>query len=289
VAALGRAHSLLAQNRWEGGDLSQIVTEETAAYQRPGQVEARGPAVILNANAVQPVSLLVHELATNAVKYGSLSVDAGHVNVNWSLLANGHLQVRWTETGGPAVTEREGEVEGFGSTLVREVMRRQLGGSLDLQWPASGLLFTATLPPNQFRLDFPTAHAPAHEGDPGASKSAAAGRLLIVEDEALIAMELSADLTALGWQIIGPAATMDEARRLIASDTPDAALLDINLSGTLVYPLADQLAARGVPIVFCTGYEQIEGAAAFRGALMVRKPVNIAVLDGQLRRARAVA
>ena len=286
VAALGRAHSLLAQNRWEGGDLAQIIGEETAAYQKPGQVVASGPVINLNPNAVQPMSLLLHELATNAVKHGALSTETGRVNIEWSILADGQLEFDWIEAYGPA--PQRPEAEGFGSTLVREVVTRQMGGALSIEWPIEGLRFSATLPSKAFRHE--RVAAPANNnGSQDATVEVSPGRLLIVEDESLIAMELSADLAAMGWEIMGPAATLEEARRLIAATLPHAAVLDVNLSGELVYPLAQQLRARGVPFVFCTGYEDLVGTDEFRGTPLVRKPVNIPVLNGHLRRVRAAA
>ena len=287
VAALGRAHSLLAQNRWEGGDLGQIIAEEVSAYERPGQIGAVGPTVNLRPNAVQPVSLLIHELATNAVKYGSLSVERGRVEVAWLVRPDGQLELNWTETCGPSPQRRD--AEGFGTTLVREVVTRQLAGTLEINWPVAGLQFKATLPPKTFRVEAanPTRGVEGALGD--ARPAQVAGRVLIVEDEALIAMELSGDLSALGWEIVGPAATIEEARRLIEDALPDIAVLDVNLSGELVYPLAEFLAASGVPFVFCTGYEDLQDAEQFRAVPVVRKPVSVPVLNGHLRRAREAA
>lgn len=93
VGALGRAHSLLAQNRWQGGDLGKIVADETAAYHKPGQLRCKGPKVVLTPNAVQPVSLLIHELATNAVKHGAFSSPAGKVDVQWRAEADADLAI----------------------------------------------------------------------------------------------------------------------------------------------------------------------------------------------------
>ena len=286
VAALGRAHSLLAQNQWEGGDLAKIIVDETAAYQRSGQIKAEGPSVILGPNAVQPISLLVHELATNAVKYGALSVDGGRVDIAWSVLASEDLELRWSETGGPAV--RKPESDGFGSTLVREVATRQLGGDLRIEWAETGVRLAVQVPATAFRLDA-QAHGAAQVTDRPSGASASRHRLLVVEDEALIAMELCAGLASLGWEIVGPAATVEEAKRVLAGTLPDAAALDVNLGGKLVYPLADWLHEQGVPFVFCTGYERLEDNDRYRDWPLVRKPVNIALLDGELRRIREAA
>lgn len=283
VSALGRAHSLLAENRWEGGDLRQIVVDETAAYHKPGQIQITGPDLVLAPYAVQPLSLLVHELATNAVKYGAFSVAEGRVEVEWRVLPDETLQLGWSESGGPIV--KEPAARGFGSTLVREVATRQLAGSIDIAWPAGGLQLTATLPALVYRSE---PHRPQPAGKPHEAEAPVAsttGRLLVVEDEALIAMELCKDLGQLGWEIIGPASTVEEALQLLdGGPLPDAAVLDVNLCGQLVYPVAERLQALQVPFVFCTGYQRLDDHQGFNASPIVRKPVNITSLDQELRR-----
>lgn len=288
VAALGRAHSLLAQNRWEGGDLAQIATDETAAYHRGGQVRIAGPTFVLPPNTVQPLSLLIHELATNAVKYGALSVDTGRVDIGWTVLPGGGLELHWTETGGPAVLEPVSA--GFGSTLVREVATRQLGGSLDISWPPGGMCLVAALPLSAYGSDPSSLAAAVAESRAATGEPRSRGRLLVVEDESLIAMAVCQDLASLGWSIIGPAASIEEARRLMGETSlPDAAVLDVNLAGSPVYPLAEWLQSKRVPFVFCSGYEQLEDHPAYETWPRVRKPVNIKALDDELRRAREAA
>ena len=140
VSALGRAHSLLAENQWEGGELGQIIAEETAAYQGPGRIKVDGVPVVLSPNAVQPLSLLVHELATNAIKYGCLSVEHGLASVSWRLLPGKELELSWREFGGPQVGEPVSK--GFGSTLVLEVVQGcgpvagDAGHAVAPGWPA---------------------------------------------------------------------------------------------------------------------------------------------------------
>lgn len=290
VSALGRAHSLLAQNRWEGAELAQIVADETAGYQRDGQVSIDGPRIVLPAKTVQPVGLLIHELATNAVKYGALSVDTGRVQIGWTILPGEDLELLWSETGGP-LTEQP-DSSGFGSTLVKEVATRQLGGTLGIEWPRSGMRLVATFPPSAYRLDHPP--APTSATTPAAALPNIAvprrGRLLVVEDEALIAMAIARDLALLGWDIVGPVASVAEARRLIgATSLPDAAVLDVNLGGTLVYPLAEWLQSQSVPFVFCSGYEQLDDFPAFDRCPRVRKPIDAGLLDGELLRVRKAA
>lgn len=280
VAALARAHSLLAQNHWKGADLAHLIKDEIAPYQKPGQVVASGPDIMVQPNAVQPISLIVHELATNAVKYGALSSQYGQVDIQWRLLADGRLRLDWCESGGPPTAVPRNQ--GFGSTLINAVGARQLNGEIIVQWPREGIKVTVIMPPDRFRAESlrpPEAKARAPEPEKQE------GRLLLVEDEMLVAIELSKALREYGWEIIGPAATLDEAYELLADDgPPDAAVLDVNLNGEMVYPLADLLDARGVPFLFCSGYEALEGGERFVSHPVVRKPTSLAMLMSELRR-----
>ncbi|MDB5580665.1 MAG: hypothetical protein JWR80_5841 [Bradyrhizobium sp.] len=139
IHALARAHSLVAQSRWEGADLHRLVSEELAPYvsaERP-QVWASGPAIPLAPSAAQSMALAIHELATNAVKYGALSTLQGAVHVNWHTEADGTLRFRWVETGGPPVTAPARR--GVGTTVIDSAVR-QLGGRVTLDWPPEGLV-----------------------------------------------------------------------------------------------------------------------------------------------------
>jgi len=138
VRALSNAHTLLAQSRWEGADLRALVTKELAPYYREGTPRAYmdGPDLILEPRLAQSVAVILHELTTNAVKYGSLSVPAGHVEVEWSRAPDGHLMLRWGETGGPAV--KPPTRKGFGTRVVDQVIRAELGGEARYHWRTEG-------------------------------------------------------------------------------------------------------------------------------------------------------
>jgi PAS domain S-box-containing protein len=282
VGALGRAHSLLAQNRWQGGDLGKIVTDETAAYHKPGQLRTHGPKVVLTPNAVQPVSLLIHELATNAVKHGALSSPSGKIDVHWRLARDGDLEIIWVESGGPTVVQ--GSPEGFGTTLMSTVSR-QLGGEVTTQWTPEGIRVTAQLPAANYRAEVISGSAAAEAGGAAMGAVPRAGRLLVVEDELLVGMELANALRDEGWEVVGPAGTLEEALEMLAGDVlPDAAILDINLNGQLVYPVADLLRVRGIPYLFCTGYESPDEDERYRHSPIVQKPTNLRVLIEEVRK-----
>jgi CheY-like chemotaxis protein len=109
-------------------------------------------------------------------------------------------------------------------------------------------------------------------------------RVLIVEDEYLIASELALELEKLGAEVIGPASSVREALRLVENEALDGAVLDINLRGERAYPIADALAARAVPFVFATGYDATSLPAAYEDLPRCEKPVNACTLAGMLAR-----
>lgn len=141
IQALGRAHSMLAASRWEGADLDRVLSEELAAYRsRDGErVRLAGPQLLLKPSAAQALALVIHELATNAAKYGALSAPEGRLRVSW-LVDGARLVLTWEESGGPplAPPAPQGRV-GFGSRLIRGSIERQLGGTLELDWAFPGL------------------------------------------------------------------------------------------------------------------------------------------------------
>lgn len=286
VSALARAHSLLAQNRWSGAQLRKVIQDEVSAYERPGQVQYRGPDILLSPKAVQPIGLLIHELATNAVKYGALSVNKGRVDIEWKLKDGDQLYINWRESNGPDVTPPK--QKGFGSSLITTVTGLQLGGEVEIEWHPKGILVSAYLPGGVMRpLDF-AAPTPTADDDVAmlAESSHMTGKLLVVEDEMLIAMQMTESLKEAGWSVMGPAATMEEADQLLAgSGMPDAAILDVNLDGKTVFPLAESLRRRGVPILFCTGYETLDAEGRFEDCTKLRKPANVVQIITAVRTA----
>jgi two-component sensor histidine kinase len=149
VSALARAQTLLAQDRWRGADLRALVEGELAPFVGQGgpRAELDGVLVVLPPGAAQPVAMALHELATNAVKYGALSTPAGRVSVSWGLEGGprGVLRLRWAETGGPPVAGPPSR-RGFGSRVLDATLRRQLGGGVALQWERTGLVCNMEVP-----------------------------------------------------------------------------------------------------------------------------------------------
>ena len=283
IAAIARAHNLLARNQWHGGKLDQIINDEVAAYIRPGQFECEGPSVVLMPRAVQPIGLLIHELATNAVKYGALSVTEGKVRVRWTIDLNGALELEWRETGGPVVAPPTSK--GFGTTLISTVTAQQLSGSVSVDYDPAGIIASALLPPDILREPLRQIGESLSAAPAAAAAAGSSGRVLIVEDEVLIAMQMKEVLTQRGWQVLGPVTNMNDASALLDSHgTPDVAVLDANLNGELAAPLAKRLRDAGVPVVLCTGYERIDDDR-FASCILLRKPANLQQLVSGIERA----
>ena len=284
ISALARAHALLSENRWHGADLALTVAGELAPYARPAQLQLSGPSVMLRPGSVQPIGMIVHELGINACKYGSLLHDAGMVAIDWEVRPDGSVDLQWRESGGPEVTAPG--AAGFGTNLLNQVVTRQLHGRIFFDWAREGLGVSVSLPAPQVRPD-PQKVKERRPSPvlPQLSDEGAGPTVLVVEDEALVAMELKAELAARGWRIVGPAGTLDEAMDLVRRRTDIcAAVLDVNLEGVAIEPLVERLKAVGVPFVLCTGYSAQDMEARFGASPLAAKPVDIAQLDQTLRR-----
>jgi PAS domain S-box-containing protein len=138
IQALANVHGLFVKSRWTGAELHNLVTQELSPYYQPGRARVLidGPSVLLEPNTAQTIAVCLHELATNAAKYGALSLPEGQIQIEWSLGADKRLILRWTETGGPLVMAPTRH--GFG-TRVMGGMIRGLNGEMRLDWRAEGL------------------------------------------------------------------------------------------------------------------------------------------------------
>nr|WP_276571641.1 HWE histidine kinase domain-containing protein [Bradyrhizobium sp. dw_78] len=140
INALARVHGLFVQSRWTGAELHNLVTQELSPYcgQTVERVRIDGPPLLLEPNTAQTIAISLHELATNAAKYGSLSVADGRVEIAWSRTADGRLSLRWIESGGPADTPPAHR--GFGTRVMENIIAHQLRGEVHFDWREQGLV-----------------------------------------------------------------------------------------------------------------------------------------------------
>ena len=137
--ALAKAHKLISETRWQGADLRRLVTEELTPFGLGSgdRITAEGGNLALTAAAAQGMALALHELATNAVKYGALSTDSGEVHVRWSS-GDGVLRLRWEERGGPAV--KKPSRSGTGLKVLQRAFEGGAAGRTELVWAPGGLV-----------------------------------------------------------------------------------------------------------------------------------------------------
>jgi two-component sensor histidine kinase len=145
IQALAANQDLLVQNEWQGVDVEDLVRAQLAPFADlvGSRITVCGPPVRLNAAAAQAIGLALHELATNAGKYGALSVDAGCVDVGWRLDSD-IFAMSWTERKGPPVSPPKRR--GFGSTVVDSMVKQTVNGEVHLDFIPSGVVWNLTCP-----------------------------------------------------------------------------------------------------------------------------------------------
>ena len=146
IDALARAHTLLASSRWAGIELHALVGAELAPFREDNghsRITTEGPDLLLLPDAAQVVAIVVHELATNAAKYGALSAPGGHLDVNWKHQGD-DIVLRWREREGPRVATPSHS--GFGSMILQASVTQQLDGTVRLDWSPDGLTVELSMP-----------------------------------------------------------------------------------------------------------------------------------------------
>jgi two-component sensor histidine kinase len=139
IDALANVHTLFVESRWMGAQLHSLAAQELLPYRdgREERVRINGPIVMLEPDTAQAIAMSLHELATNAAKYGSLSATDGDVEIAWTHTAGGRLSLSWTESGGPTITPPTHR--GFGTRVIEKAIGGQPGGEVRLDWRATGL------------------------------------------------------------------------------------------------------------------------------------------------------
>jgi two-component sensor histidine kinase len=143
IKALSANQDLLVRNEWKGVGIDHLVRAQLAHFADliGSRIGADGPTLELTATAAEAIGFALYELATNAGKYGALSTDRGRVDICWCARGD-TFDMKWTERGGPSVSAPEGH--GFGTTVMKNVVERSLGGTVDVDFAPSGLIWRLT-------------------------------------------------------------------------------------------------------------------------------------------------
>lgn len=265
-----------------GGAIAQLVETEAGLHRQdatPGRVTASGPNLMLDERAFGILALVVHEMMTNAAKYGALSVPEGRLEITWTQTPSGGCELHWRETGGPAI--RGPRREGFGTRLIRSAFEYDLRGTVAITFDASGVEGRFLIPAPHIKAGAAVEARPEAAAAPAGSLAGLS--VLIVEDQGLIAMDAEETLRRLGAGTIRLAPTAEEALAALETFTPDAAVLDFNLGSGTSEPVAERLFDQGVPFVFTTGYsDRVMIPSRFGTVPLVRKPISDAAIASQI-------
>jgi len=141
IQSMADAHTLLSQRRWRGVDIADLASRQLAPYATKTNTVIDGPHIILSPAATQALAMVLHELATNAVKHGSLSTPRGKVSVTWDRRVGedgvARVAIAWRESGGPPVAGPGHS--GYGTNLIRNLIPHELGGTTDLVFASEGI------------------------------------------------------------------------------------------------------------------------------------------------------
>ena len=282
LQALSAAHSMLSDSHWQGAELTSLIRRILA--DDGARIVLSGPQVMLGSQATLHLSMVIHELATNARKYGALSGPGGQLALSWSLHRTEHEQavhISWVETG--TSTLRPGRA-GFGSKLIQSLVNAN-GGDARMSYGASGISWEIRMllpePPPSRIPRFETKPEVASAGCRQHNSGLLGKRVLVVEDEPMVLLELVQILEDAGVKVVGRAVTLASALEAIQELRFDAALLDANLGGHHVDELAAGLARRTIPFMFLSGYERENLPTPFHHSVLIPKPFTAQqVLDG---------
>ena len=147
IQSMANAHGLLSRSHWQGVSLKELVSNELAPCVRTGGASVMGPDILVSAEAAQPIAIVLHELVTNASKYGALSAPRGHITVRWRCRANERaeaLLLDWIEAGGPTVVVPT--QTGYGTRCIRSLIPYELGGTVDLDFHSEGVRCSIEVP-----------------------------------------------------------------------------------------------------------------------------------------------
>ena len=301
LLAFARVQALLTRTANVSVGIASIVQDEVSVQaEHEGQYVLDGPDIALSPKAAEVLTLAIHELATNAVKYGALSVPTGRVTVRWSTFekrGGSWLAFDWTEEGAPARPQPTADTprrRGFGSELIEGRIPYELrgrgkvtiepgGARCHLEFPLQdGASILETDAPQRATVFGGTIDM---TGEPDLTGR----RILVVEDDYYLATDTARALRGAGAEVMGPYATEEDARAELNEQRPDAAVVDINLGRGPSFKLAETLKDGCIPFVFTTGYDVEVIPAEFDSVERLQKPLELRHIVGAITKLMTAA
>ncbi|EAQ28960.1 Bacteriophytochrome (light-regulated signal transduction histidine kinase) [Erythrobacter sp. NAP1] len=292
IAALASAHDNITRENWAPAPLSSLIESEFAAYAAGNENRCRlvGDDMLVTPEAYTVLALVLHELVTNSVKYGALSNETGRIEVTVGLSSAGALKLGWRESGGPPVkppTRRS-----FGSIIIERSIPFELSGEADLRFTLGGVEADFVVParfvgektemPQEATKSRKAADASGTSGKTSGKtpKKSLPNRVLLVEDNMIIALGTEDNLRILGVEDIDVQSTVAGTLEAIKSTPPDFAILDFNLGTESSLAVSEELRAREIPFVVATGYSEIDDQINELGAEgVIQKPYGLEEIE----------
>jgi len=287
VQALAFAHDQVVRGG-EGGGLKDLLEAELQPYKEGERIiQLQGPKVWLDSRAFSVMALVLHEMSTNAAKYGSLSGSTGRLDISWRLLEDGICELVWRESGGPVI--RPPSRNGFGSVLISRSVPFELEGEAVIDYPPEGVHARFAIPGKHLHAEADAIEPATMLDDDSHSRDKTGPRLedldfLLVEDQMLIAADLESMLADHGVNRVTTTPSVSDALKRLKEFTPDVAILDVNLGSATSLPIAEELVRRDVPFVFATGYSDRSIIPASFSAPVVRKPYEAVALIAAVKK-----
>ncbi|WP_313612771.1 HWE histidine kinase domain-containing protein [Agrobacterium sp.] len=276
IQALSFAHDQIIRGDG-GGALKDLLDAELTPHKAgEGTITLDGPNVVLDSRAFSVMALVLHELATNAAKYGALAHNGGHLTVSWKLNEVGDCALDWRETLRSSLVPPSRT--GFGTALINRSIPYDLGGKSTTTYLLDGLQVQMLLPARHVSSSSSVAPStidhntvtPSHHHEKGEPL-----KVLLVEDQMLIAMDVENMLEDNGIFGVETATSSGMALEKLKSFSPDIAILDINLGSDTSIPVAQELLKRDIPFMFATGYsDSLSVPVELTNVPVIRKPYD---------------
>lgn len=260
IQALAASHNLISGTTFDAAELKELLALELTPFHTHDRIKINGPDVYIRSDTAPILSLVFHELVTNSAKYGALSVETGTLTVDIEAAETG-AKLLWREQGGPVV--KAPNTLGFGSTLIKQAVPHEIGGTARLEFLSGGVEAEFVLPATAFDLDMASPPAKVvslmtlntRSDTPAFDPTVFTGTVIILEDNFVVATDLSDQLEDMGIETVITCATLQDGFDALAAEEVCCALLDINLGRSQTSEtLAEALLERGIPFLFISGY-----------------------------------
>lgn len=290
IRALAASQDLLVKTDWDGADLASLIESQLLHFADliGRRITLDGPAIEVSPRAAQSLGMAIHELATNAAKYGALSNDRGRVVIRWSISDNAEgkdFSLTWREEGGPSV-QRPAR-NGFGGRVIKTMIQQMLSSDVRLSYVETGVVWTIHCALSAIGQVTSGDGEAVSVRTSGESAAPIDRGILVLEDDALLSMHMVDSLEEAGYAVIGPATSVAQALELLRHQVPRLAVLDVNLGTETSEPVAKRLLEDAIPFISLSGYSRHQVPSIFQNGPLLSKPVQMSALLDEISRVAA--